>query len=122
MFERADALRPGAKAVLTGKVLLLLGGPGTIAPQPGHSPAAAIFLGNHADALLYHCSGAAAAAAEVPGLVSIPVPDALEPGPVYGLAVLTDRPEAARLALFMLSERGQAILAKGGQLPLVSGQ
>ncbi len=32
------------------------------------------------------------------------------------------RPEAARLALFMLSERGQAILARGGLLPLLLGQ
>ena len=122
VFKRADALHPGAEATLTGKALLLLGGPASMAPQPGHSPAAAIFLGNHADALLYYRSGAAAAAAEVPGLVSIPVPDELESGPVYGLAVLSDRPEAARLALFMLSERGQAILARGGLLPLVPGR
>ncbi len=55
----------------------------------------------------------------MPGLISMPVPDALEVGPVYGMAVLSDRPEAARLALFMVSEKGQAILARGGLLPLV---
>ena len=51
--------------------------------------------------------------------MSLPFPDTLEAGPVYGLAVLTDRPEAARLALFMVSERGQAILEKAGLLPVV---
>ena len=54
--------------------------------------------------------------------MSIPLPDALEVGPVYGLAILSDRPEAARLALFMLSEQGQAILARGGLLPLLPAQ
>jgi ABC-type molybdate transport system substrate-binding protein len=119
LFKRAEAVQPGAEAALIAKTALLLGGPGTMAPQPGHSPAATIFLGNHADALLYYCSGTAAAAREVPGLVSIPVPDALEVGPVYGLAILSDRPEAARLALFMLSDAGQAIIARSGLLPVV---
>ena len=122
MFKRADAIHPGAEAALTAKALLLLGGPGSMSPQPGHSPAATIFLGDHADALLYYCSGTAATAQEVPGLVSLPVPDALEVGPVCGLAVLPNRPEAARLALFMLSDRGQAILAQGGLLPVAPGR
>jgi len=52
--------------------------------------------------------------------VSLPGPDTLEVGPVYGLDIRTDRPEAARLALFMLSERGQAILQKAGLLPLIA--
>ena len=49
----------------------------------------------------------------------MPVPNALEVGPVYGLAILSDDATAARLALFMLSDRGQAILAEGGLLPLL---
>ena len=122
VFKRADALRPGAEATLTGKSLLLLGGPGTMSPQPGHSPAATIFLGDHADVLLYYCSGAAAVAREVPALVALPIPDQLEVRPVYGLAVLTDRPDANRLALFILSERGQAIIAKSGLLPILEAR
>ncbi len=120
VFARADALRPGAAAALKAKTLLLLGGPGSMTPQPGHSPAATIFLGDHADGLLYYCSGTEATAREVPGLVSIPVPDALEVGPVYGLALLSDRPDAQRLALFIVSEHGQRILAAAGLLPLVA--
>ena len=121
VFARADAVRPGATAALRAKVLPLFGGPNSMAPQAGHSPAASIFLADRADALLYYCSGTAAAMTEVPGLVSIQVPAALEVGPVYGLAILSDRPEAARLALFMLSQRGQAMLAKGGLRPVVGG-
>lgn len=119
VFNRADSLHPGAAATLTAKSLTLLGGPGSMSPQSGHSPAATIFLGDHADALLYYCSATAAVTREVPGLVSIALPDTLEVGPVYGLAVLSYRPDASRLALFMLSDRGQAIIAKGGLLPVI---
>lgn len=54
--------------------------------------------------------------------VDPPVPSALEVGPVNGLAVLSDRSDANRLALFMLSQHKQAILAKGGLLPVVKPQ
>ncbi len=119
VFAKAETVHPGAQAALNDKALLLLGGPDSMTPQPGHSPAATIFLGHHADALLYYCSGTNATAHEVPGLVSIPVPDALKVAPVYGMAVLTARPEAARLALFIVSERGQTILTQADLLPLV---
>ncbi len=119
VFQRAERDRPGAAAVMAAKAQMLLGGPGSMTPQQGESPAASIFLADRADGLLYYCSGTAAAAREMPGLASIPVPDALEAGPIYGLAILSDRPEAAQLALFMLSAPGQAILARGGLLPLV---
>ncbi len=122
VFRRAEPVHPGAEAALTAKAEMLLGGPGSMMPQPGKSPAATIFLADRADGLLYYCSGTASAAREVPGLVSIPVPDALEVGPVYGLALLSDRPEAARLALFMLSEAGQKIIVDGGLLPLIDAR
>ncbi|MGI4797873.1 MAG: substrate-binding domain-containing protein [Janthinobacterium lividum] len=122
VFGRADAIHPGADAALTAKAERLLGGPGSMTPQPGKSPAATIFLADRADGLLYYCSGTASAAREVPGLVSVPVPETLEVGPVYGLAILSDWPEAARLALFMLSEAGQKILSDGGLLPLIDAR
>ena len=36
------------------------------------------------------------------------------------LGVLSDRPKAAHLALFMVSEHGQAILTPGGLQPVVA--
>lgn len=122
-FARAEAVRPGARAALEGKALRLLGGPASMAPAPGHGPVASVFLADRADLLLYYCSGTdtVAASREVPGLVSVPLPPTLEPGPVYGMAVLSANPDALRLALFTLSERGQAILAENGLLPVLAG-
>ncbi len=120
VFARAETLHRGAQAVLQAKAQALFGGPASMAPIDGHSPAGAVLLGNRADLVLYYCSSAAAVVREVPGTVSVPLPPALEPGPVYGLAVLPGNPDAARLALFMLSGDGQAILARAGLLPVLS--
>ncbi|MGH8218018.1 MAG: hypothetical protein ACREUT_05555 [Steroidobacteraceae bacterium] len=54
----------------------------------------------------------------MPDLTSLVVPAALDPHPLYGLAVLSDNPAALRLALYLLSDQGQAIIDKGGLLPL----
>ena len=42
------------------------------------------------------------------------MPEALAVAAEYGLVVLSDRPEAARFALFILSPGGQSILARHG--------
>ncbi len=112
VFKKADALHPGAGQVLTDKALHLLGTPNAMVPTPNHTPLATIFLDKHADLLLYYCSGVPALTKEVPDVVSIPVPANLEPGPVYGMALLTPNADAMRLALFILSEQGQAILVR----------
>ena len=108
VFDRAEAIRPGAKALFEAKALRLFGGPNGMAPVNGMSPGGSILLGDRADALLYYCSGAAQVLREVPGLVSVPVGGALEVVPVYGLTVLGNNPDAMRLALFMLSARGSS--------------
>jgi ABC-type molybdate transport system substrate-binding protein len=46
------------------------------------------------------------------------LPPALAVGPAYGLIILSDDPLAARLALFVLSEQGQAILLQHGFDPI----
>ncbi len=120
VFARAELLHRGAQAVLQAKAQALFGGPTTMVPTNGHTPGGAILLANRADLLLYYCSNAPAILAEVPGAVAIPLPPELEPGPVYGLAVLGSNPDASKLALFMLSGDGQAILARHGLLPVLS--
>jgi len=119
VFKKAEAIHPGAGKVLTDKALHLLGGPGAMVPSPNHTPLATIFLEKHADILLYYCSGAPALTKEVPEVVSLPVPAALEPGPVYGMALLTANPGAMRLGLFILSKQGQDILVKYGLRPVL---
>ena len=87
--------------------------------KPGQSALAALFANDKIDMTIVYCS--AGIDKEVPGLSSFPIPAALDPHPVYGVAVLNDRPEALRLALYLLSEKGQAIVAKNGLVPLLDG-
>lgn len=114
VFAKAEAVHPGAQAALQAKAQTLVGGPDSKPLVPGHGQVAGVFLADRADAMLGYCSGSAAVMRDVPGLVSVPVPPALSVGPAYGLTVLSDKPLAARFALFVLSEPGQAILARHG--------
>ena len=68
--------------------------------------------------MLGYCSGAEAVQRTVSDLVSVPLPSAISVGPAYGMVVLTDNPVAYRFALFVMSEAGQAILAKHGFQPV----
>lgn len=120
VFDRADRLHPGAKATLDAKAMRLVGGPTTMVAVAGHSPTAAIFLADRADLLIYYCSGAPATLREVPGLTVVALPPALAVPAVYGAVVLTDDPAAQRLALFILSDAGQAILSAHGLLPVLA--
>ena len=117
VFARADRLRPDTASQLEAKALDVLG-PGRMAPVAGRSAAASVFLANEADALLYYCSALHVAAKEVPGLFVQPLPAELEVGPIYALALLTVDPRADRLAVFLLSEAGQALLVQHGLLRL----
>jgi molybdate transport system substrate-binding protein len=118
IFARAEAVHPGAREALQTKALKLFGGPGTSPLVAGHSAAAGIFLADRADIVLGYCSGSGAVMKEVPGLVSIAMPAPLSVGPAYGMIVLSDQPLAARFALFVMSETGQAILQRYGFDPV----
>lgn len=119
VFARAEAVRAGARKVLEDKALQLVGGPNSPAPLPGRTAAASIFVADKADILLSYCSGHAEVMRDVPGLVSRRLPATLDVTAVYGLAAMSERPEARRFALFLLSEAGQSILARHGLLPVV---
>lgn len=117
IFDRVDALRPGTGAKLKAKAQA--GMSITAAPTaPGQSATAALFAADRIDLSIAYCSGAAALQKAVPGLTSLEVPPRLDPHPLYGVAVLSDKPQAQRLALFLLSEPGQAIVARQGLVPL----
>lgn len=118
VFARADAVRPGAKAVLEAKAMQLVGGPATPPPAPGHQAVADIFLTDRADVFIGYCSGVASVARDVPGLAGVALPAALTVGPAYGLIVLSDHPMARDFALFVLSEHGQEILFRHGFDPV----
>jgi ABC-type molybdate transport system substrate-binding protein len=112
VFDRAEAIHSGAKAILEKKSLRLLGSPNTMVPVAGRSPAATVFLGNNADALLYYCSGQKGTMQEAPGLSLVQLPPDLSVPATYGMALLSDSPDAARLTVFPVSEKAQTILAR----------
>lgn len=118
VFARAEALRPGARSILEAKALQLVGGPNTPPLMPGKGAVQGIFMTGRADIMLAYCSGAGAVMRDLPDVSSVTLPPALSVGPEYGLIVLTAHPLAERFALFVLSERGQAILHRHGFDPV----
>jgi molybdate transport system substrate-binding protein len=118
VFAHAEALHPGARAILEAKAMKLVGGPNTPLLVAGHGAVQGVFLADRADVMLGYCSGSSPVMQEVPGLTSVALPSALTVGPAYGMAVLSDHPLAARFALFVMSEQGQMILRRHGFDPI----
>jgi ABC-type molybdate transport system substrate-binding protein len=115
VFAKADKLRAGNSAALEKKALKLTGGPNSPAPPPDRSLYAMLVERGDADLFLTYCTNAVQARREVPGLKVVSLPPELAVGADYGLTVLNGaRPEAARLAFFILSPSGQAIFARYG--------
>ena len=111
LFKRADALRPGAGATLTGKARVLIGG----ATQP---PAGQDLVATSLKFLAY-CSGRSRLEGQVAHLTVTALPDNLRVGPEYGVALLKGaQPQAAALMLYILSAAGQATLAQHGFAPV----
>jgi molybdate transport system substrate-binding protein len=118
IFERIDSLHPGEGKLLKDKAERMM--EVKAAPSsPEGSPAAALFLTGQIDLSITYCSGTASLEREVTELRSFEVPAALDPHPLYGLAVLSNRPEAMRVALFLLSDKGQSIIAGAGLVPIL---
>jgi len=117
IFDRIEAARPGAGATLKEKAQanMTVTAPSTV---PGQSAAAALFAANLIDMSITYCSASAGLEKEITELVSIEVPPALDPHPMYGIAVLSDRPEVLRLVVLLLSEEGQALIERNGLQPL----
>jgi ABC-type molybdate transport system substrate-binding protein len=118
IFDRIEGLRPGAGAQLKEKAqasMSLSAAPAT----PTQSPAAALFAARQIDISISYCSATAALEKDLPELQSIVVPPQLDPHPVDGMALLSAKPEAMRVAMFLFSEQGQAIVARQGLVPLV---
>lgn len=115
IFDKAESLQPGAAAALKAKALQLVGGADSEPIPAGHSAVPYLFASGKVDMFIAYCTTGKAATGEGVVLNVVPLPEKLAQSADYGLVVL-DRQhrEAADLALFMLSEPGQAILAKWG--------
>jgi molybdate transport system substrate-binding protein len=104
IFDKVDALHPGAGKMLKDKAMANMAMPGSTAD---------LIAAGKVDLTFSYCSGAPFA-----GVDSFPVPDMLEPHPVFGMAVLSAKPEVMKLALYLVSEEGQALLVRDGFIPL----
>ncbi len=119
MFERIEqAGSPGAFAALSAKALQLTGGPNSPLPPADRNVYGALMAQGAADLFVTYCTNAVIALREVPGLQSVPVPDSLGVSAEYGVTVLDGAPDAARgFVDFLLSDAGQALLARHGFAP-----
>jgi ABC-type molybdate transport system substrate-binding protein len=118
IFDRINHLRPGSGTILKQKAQSLMNLVATPS-SASQSPAAALFESKLIDLSITYCSASASLVRDTPWLASLPVPAQLDPHPVYGLALLSDSTAAMKLALFLLSEKGQEIVARNGLVPLL---
>ncbi len=115
VFRKAGVIRPGAGPMLTRKARQLTGNTTSAAPPTGRSPYGWHVAEGRADIFLTYRTNALAAQAQNPGQQLVELPDALSVGADYGLAVMTDAPQAAHhFAAFIVSDQGQEILARYG--------
>ncbi len=115
VFARAEALKPGARAALEAKALQLTGGPSSVAAPDGVNAYGHKLARGEADIFLAYCTNAQPLAREQPGVTLVRLPLALAVGADYGLTVMSAAsPNGYRLAMFILSQAGQEILAKHG--------
>ena len=117
IFDRIETLRPGSSAILKDKAQASMSLTAT-PNRPDQSATAALFAAKQIDMSVTYCSASAALEKEAPELTSLVVPTQLDPHPLYGMVVLSNKPQAQRLALLLLSERGQALIASQGLVPL----
>ena len=114
LFDIADRLKPGSGQGLRGRTVVIDNPPGAPPSPSGDSTLDAVRAGR-IDAAIVYCSGRARFAKLDAGLRMEAFPPELAVGPQYGLALMAAaRPEAALLALTILSPSGQKILAENG--------
>ena len=115
VFEKAERERPGAFARLSGKALKLVGAADSPPPPRDRSLYGQLMAEKKADIFLTYCTNAALAQKEEPALALVALPPELAVGADYGMTVLVGGgPAAERFARFVMSERGQEILARHG--------
>lgn len=124
LFELADKLRPGSAAALKARSVVIEAHNSNPPPRVSGDAEVDALIAGQLDLVIAYCSAAAnyqAANEKAPEIKAALTrfPAELTIGPEYGLAVVkTARPQAASLALFILSTQGQEILQKNGFVPI----
>ncbi|NVO04804.1 MAG: molybdate ABC transporter substrate-binding protein [Rhodoferax sp.] len=115
LFRKAEALQPGAYALLDAKALKLTG-----AADSPRAPQGRGFYGwamdtEQADVFLTYCTNALAAQKEVPRLQVLALPAALQVGAPYAFTVLkTASPQAQAFADALLLPAARQVFARYG--------
>jgi molybdenum ABC transporter molybdate-binding protein len=118
VFAKADGVKPGAKVALEAKALKLTGAADSAKPPQGKSVYGWHVAEGRADIFLTYCTNALAAQKQNTGQQIVELPSQLSVGADYGLTVVNGASaETAKLAQFILSPQGQAILARYGFAP-----
>jgi len=115
LFRRAEAVQPGAFAVLDAKALQLTGGAQSPKPPAGRGTYAWVMEQGQADVFLTYCTNAIASQRELPRLQVVQVPPELQVGAAYGVSVRSDAPPAAQaFGRALLLEPAQAVFRRMG--------
>lgn len=115
LFSKAERVRVGSEKVLSQKALKLTGGADSPPPPKDRNQYGMLVAEGKADLFLTYCTNALQAQKENAKLRIVQLPAPLAVGADYGLTVVKNaRGDAERLAQFILSRPGQAILAKHG--------
>jgi molybdate transport system substrate-binding protein len=115
VFGKAEAVKTGSRLILEQKAQQLTGGPASATGPTGRSVYGWHVAEGRADIFLTYCTGALVAQRENPGQQIVALPEPLAVGADYGMTVMNDSPPGAyRFALFIVSAKGQQILARHG--------
>ena len=114
LFRQAEAVQPGAYAVLSAKALKLTGSPAAPTPPAGQGAYAWLMATGQADVFLTYCTNAAAAVREVPHLQQVALPAALQVGADYAMTGRTRDANAQRFVQYLLAAPAQAMFARFG--------
>src|SRR5215472_2767040 len=118
VFRKADAIKPGAQAVLEQKALQLTGGASSATPPPGRTAYGWHVAEGRADIFLTYCTNARQAQQEHTGQQIVALPESLAVGADYGVTVMrAASPSATRFVEFMFSPEGQSFFANHGFAP-----
>ena len=80
VFAKADAIRPGARAILEAKALQLTGGASSAQPPSGRNAYGWHVAEGHADIFVAYCTATREALQQNPDQKSVPLPDTLAVG------------------------------------------
>jgi molybdate transport system substrate-binding protein len=115
LFQKAEALRPGAFATLEAKALKLVGAADSPKPPAGQGVYAWLMRQGQADIFLTYCTNAIAAQKEVPELRVLEILSPLQVGAAYGLTVRKLASDSSgKFADYLLSRKAQLVFERFG--------